>query len=291
MSKEEFVSKLNTLGIPTHGLGFNNVIEFNPNNESTKLLSQWLTYRGITYRNLQDVKDVSILEIARPGKPFSGFTSFDPNDATVEFMKAWLSQFGIGGNSNDRTWWIKRTKKMLKLLNSLSKMETMKQKFQRLIELRKKLKAQNRKMALLNLQLTRLINIEPEMKTKPNYEIPDKNILFAKQLLAKAFDATAIAFPIFFYQIQKKPNANKTDFVSSLKEEVPKIAAKSFIISTYSPNIADAVLKDIDRGSFFPFEITKELAKNYLTSHPKLFQILTGIVVPSLTNILYKTKK
>ena len=77
----------------------------------------------------------------------------------------------------------------------------------------------------------------------------------------------------------------------AIKDELSGVATKAFVISSYSPKIADAILKDMDKKSVFPIEITRELAKSYLNAHPKLFQIITGIVIPSLSTIMRKTDK
>lgn len=286
----EFVDKLHQLNIPTNGLGPKTLIEFNPNNENPKLVGQWLNYRGQPYRNLEDVVDLSLQELTRPGKPFSAFVDFDPKDASVEFMKAWLSNFGVGGSSNDKNWWVKKTKQMLHLLKSLSKRETLSQKFARLIDLRKKQKQKNRKMALLNLQLTRLIDLKSNIPLIDYNTNIDKKEWFVKQLLAKALDASAVAVPVFFYTINKRKTTQDESLASAIKQELPKIATKSFVVSAYSQDVANAVIRDIDNNSLFPFEITKQLAKTYLTTYPKVFQILTGIVVPSVRSVFGKTR-
>ena len=209
---EEFVKSLQKLEISTSGLGPRNLIEFNPINETTALLNQWLLYRGVRVASLKDVNELSIEEIVRPGKPFNGFVNFDPKDASLVFLKSWLSYFGIGGDSVDKNWWIKKTQQILNLLKSLSKIETLTQKFKRWINLRKQLRKRDKNIELLNLQLKRLIELKIQTQPMVNNNQPtlqQKNEWFLKNLLAKSMDASAVFVPLLFYQIQKKKKIKK----------------------------------------------------------------------------------
>lgn len=292
---DEFESLLEQLNIPssspTRTIG--GVVDFNPQQQKHSLLKRWLQYRGVTLPlSDDDLFTFTTNELARRGKPFFGFVDFNPQDASLEFLKTWLSYFGIAGDdTKDKPWFVKQTKSIQHILRDLSKKESVLQKFEKLIELREEMKRKAHKISTLNLLLQRVVNEEQDAIVSSSLAQPEQNkVWFLKQVLARALDASAVATPLFFYQLTPKRKSHQNEkltFKEAIISEIPKAATKTLAMSAFQSSLAEAVMKDLDKGPL-PIEVTKELARTYLKSHPKAMQILTGVVLPGFSNIMTK---
>jgi hypothetical protein len=298
-----FGSYLKRLHIKTDLIGcVRDVVEFNPMQEKDVLLKQWLLFRGVHFTENSDLRLLASEEIRNFGKPLTAFSAFDPSVASIAFLRAWLSCFGITGDATDHAWWVKRARALLTLLNKLSSRESRLEKYERFLALRRKKQRWVRWMTDLNdvfdtFSTQDFIRINGSQKDRTIDATTHKKTTestFVKQLLAAALDASAISVPLLLYQVQEsKPKLKPTDgYKEAIKHEIPGLVAKTFLFLSHSDaDTVDAAIADIDSNRAIPVNVSKKIAKRYLSNHPNAFRVLSGFLLPSVLNVFNRPKQ
>jgi hypothetical protein len=228
---------------------------FNPDEESPKLLKQWLAYRGVKPHNSNLSEQVKEDMHAKRNSPsMTGFVDFDVEEASVDFLRIWLSWFGLGSNrERSRAWWVKHAREAQEVRRSVEdhSEKHLRMQWRALVDMQKQMHLMVNAVVCSGAALAKeswakepeVLSAEPGVfaKYKDEPQVKKKNkkqwakhakelevMTYAsqidvKKLLASAFNMAVVAAPLFY-----DPKKGLTlERVKTIKKEVSEYYDKA----------------------------------------------------------------